>query len=111
MNSHTRFAFIVGKNLSKNKQDEEKNTAVQNVKENGKKGIEKIYILKCQYCGKDYESKGFKNRKYCSHECYIRDRFRREEDAADIVKKLFKRESIPSIPKWVKDLLLKTTDE
>ncbi|WP_207731356.1 hypothetical protein [Clostridium botulinum] len=75
------------------------------------KGHRKIYVLKFQYCGKDYESKGFENRKYCSHDCYIRDRFWRKEDAAEIVRKLFKRESIPSIPKWVKDLLLKTTDE
>ena len=60
MNSHTRFAFIVGKNLSKNKQDEEKNTVVQNVKENRKKGIEKYICLNANIVAKTMSLKDLK---------------------------------------------------
>ncbi len=38
------------------------------------------YKLKCTYCGKDFVSYGNKNRKYCSHYCYIHDRFYERED-------------------------------
>ncbi len=34
-----------------------------------------IYKLTCQYCGKEFESYGKKNRKFCNHQCYIYDRF------------------------------------
>lgn len=37
------------------------------------------YHLKCKYCGREFVSYGNKNRKYCSHYCYIHDRFYREE--------------------------------
>ena len=32
------------------------------------------YTLVCQYCGKEYESYGNKNRKYCSRVCYQQSR-------------------------------------
>lgn len=38
------------------------------------------YHLKCAYCGKDFISYGNKNRKYCSHYCYIHDRFWKKEE-------------------------------
>ena len=34
------------------------------------------YTLRCASCGKDFVSYGNKNRKYCSHECYITARYR-----------------------------------
>lgn len=34
-----------------------------------------VYPLSCTYCGKAFESYGNKKRKYCSHRCYIADRF------------------------------------
>ncbi|HEY9059237.1 MAG TPA: RNA polymerase subunit sigma-70 [Pseudobacteroides sp.] len=34
-----------------------------------------VYTLTCSYCGKDFESYGNKNRRYCCHDCYITDRF------------------------------------
>ncbi len=34
-----------------------------------------IYHLTCACCGKVFESYGNKNRKYCCHACYIKDRF------------------------------------
>lgn len=33
------------------------------------------YECVCAHCGKSFISYGNKNRKYCSHECYIEDRF------------------------------------
>lgn len=34
------------------------------------------YNLKCASCGRNFISYGNKNRKYCSHECYINARFK-----------------------------------
>ena len=39
-----------------------------------------IYHYTCPYCGKEFSVYGNKKRKYCSHHCYIKDRFWREED-------------------------------
>ncbi len=33
------------------------------------------YELRCAFCGKSFISYGNKNRKYCSHQCYISARF------------------------------------
>lgn len=33
------------------------------------------YSCTCMKCGKEFISYGNKNRKYCSHDCYIEDRF------------------------------------
>lgn len=42
---------------------------------------EKAYYEKtCAYCGKTFVAYGNKGRRYCSHECYVRDRFFREEE-------------------------------
>ena len=38
------------------------------------------YKFTCPYCSKEFSSYGNKNRKYCSHNCYIKARFWREED-------------------------------
>ena len=38
------------------------------------------YHLMCACCGTEFVSYGNRSRKYCSHECYIRDRFWRDED-------------------------------
>lgn len=37
-----------------------------------------VYDYICAHCGKPFTAYGNKNRKYCSHECYIADRFGRE---------------------------------
>ncbi|MCK9479286.1 MAG: RNA polymerase subunit sigma-70 [Firmicutes bacterium] len=47
-------------------------------KENIGKGSPKetaMYKLTCTFCKKEFTSYGNKSRKYCSHECYITDRF------------------------------------
>ncbi|MBE6068067.1 MAG: RNA polymerase subunit sigma-70 [Clostridium lundense] len=38
------------------------------------------YKYTCPYCGKRFSVYGNKKRKYCSHNCYIKDRFWRDED-------------------------------
>ena len=35
-----------------------------------------IYHFTCAYCGKEFTAYGNAHRKYCSHACYIADRFR-----------------------------------
>ena len=34
------------------------------------------YFQYCKYCGQEFSSYGNNSRKYCSHECYIQDRFK-----------------------------------
>lgn len=34
-----------------------------------------VYRLKCRHCGRDFEVYGNSRRKYCSHACYIAERF------------------------------------
>lgn len=34
-----------------------------------------VYEYECPHCKKDFTAYGNANRKYCSHECYIADRF------------------------------------
>lgn len=45
-----------------------------------KKSAEASYECTCANCGKNFISYGNKNRKYCSHDCYIKYRFWRDED-------------------------------
>lgn len=42
-----------------------------------------LYELVCIYCGKPFTAYGNKSRKYCSHNCYVRDRFWREEEGRE----------------------------
>jgi endogenous inhibitor of DNA gyrase (YacG/DUF329 family) len=44
------------------------------------KSEDATYNYVCPYCGREFGAYGNKKRKYCSHNCYIRDRFWREED-------------------------------
>ncbi len=74
--------------------------------------IHKIkYTLTCEYCGKEFKSLGTRHRKYCDHNCYTRDRFWREEDAADVAKKIIEFRKVNHLPKWLKDLLLSDPEE
>lgn len=36
------------------------------------------YILVCEGCGREFESYGNRNRKYCNTDCFMNTRFRRE---------------------------------
>lgn len=42
-----------------------------------------IYHLACQYCRRHFDSYGNKNRKYCSHACYIADRYKQHSKMRD----------------------------
>ena len=37
-----------------------------------------VYHLICAACGKPFDSYGNKNRKYCTHACYIKERFQKQ---------------------------------
>ncbi|MFP7442928.1 RNA polymerase subunit sigma-70 [Bacillus infantis] len=45
----------------------------------------KIYKLHCDYCRKEYLSERVQKRKFCSNDCYVRNRFFKEEDASEIL--------------------------
>lgn len=105
------FCLHCGVKLEQNNRGRRKKFCGTKCKSEWEKTNRKIYILQCEYCGKEYKSLGDKNRKYCSHDCYIRDRFWREEDAVQIVKMILKREKVQHIPKWLKDLLLSNLQE
>lgn len=66
----------------------------------------KAYSFSCEYCGKEFKSLGVKKRKYCNSTCYTKDRFWREEDAAEVANKILKFKKVNHLPKWLKDLLL-----
>ena len=42
-----------------------------------------VYAYTCAHCGKPFTAYGNKGRKYCSHECYIADRFGEERGCCD----------------------------
>lgn len=44
---------------------------------------EAFYTEICAHCGNEFLSYGNRGRRYCSHACYIRDRFWREEDGRE----------------------------
>ena len=39
-----------------------------------------VYTFTCKHCGKVFTAYGNSKRKYCSHQCYIKDRFGGVED-------------------------------
>ena len=43
-----------------------------------------VYTFTCAGCGRSFTAYGNKNRKYCSHGCYIADRFRRENHTISV---------------------------
>lgn len=43
-----------------------------------------IYHFTCACCGNKFNSYGNKERKYCSHPCYIKDRFEGKKKAGDL---------------------------
>lgn len=65
-----------------------------------------LHEIQCQYCGNVVFVQNADTRKFCSHECYIKNRFWRLDDATEIVKLLLEGKRIPYVPKWMKDLIL-----
>ena len=64
------------------------------------------YVLNCEYCGKEFKALGVSWRKFCSPECYRRDRFWREEDAAEVAQKILQFKKVNHLPMWLRELLL-----
>lgn len=64
----------------------------------------KEYAHQCKMCGKSFKSTT-KNQKYCSHDCYIEDRFYKNEQMAYLIEQLKKGEKVEKTPQWIKDLL------
>lgn len=69
------------------------------------------YVLNCEYCGKEFKALGVSWRKFCSPECYRRDRFWREEDAAEIAQKILQFKKVNHLPVWLRDLLLSNAED
>lgn len=63
-----------------------------------------LYKHECIFCGKEFESRN-KQQNFCSHDCYIRNRFWRQEDAEEIFNMLLSGKKVQKVPKWMKDLL------
>ncbi|AVP55283.1 hypothetical protein K144313037_17600 [Clostridium tetani] len=70
------------------------------------KAHRKAFDLECAYCVKKFKSLGIKHLKYCSRDCYIKDRFWRKEDAQEIANKILEFKKVNKLPKWLKELLL-----
>lgn len=63
-----------------------------------------LYKHECMFCGKEFESQT-KEQKFCNHDCYIRNRFWRQEDTEEIMKLILAGKKVPMVPKWLKDIL------
>ena len=100
-----------GKKLKQNSLGRKKKYCSMDCKTEWEKTHRKSNTFYCEYCGKEYKSLGIKERKYCSHKCYAKDRFWREEDAAEVARKILEFKKVNHLPKWLKDLLLSNTDE
>ena len=51
-----------------------------------RKGPEAIYGFTCKRCGKEFTAYGNPHRKYCSHECFISDRYWSGEEPAKVTE-------------------------
>lgn len=59
--------------------------------------------INCSYCGKVFGVPQNSGRKYCSRDCYIRDRYWRKEDLKKITDDLMEGKQIKKIPIWIKE--------
>ena len=62
--------------------------------EKSKHSKEATYKCECRYCKRIFYSYGNKGRKYCSHDCYIQDRFWTDPDEEVDKKEIAKRQEI-----------------
>lgn len=63
----------------------------QHPNENGQTK-KKAYECSCQYCKRKFISYGNADRKYCSHDCYIKDRFWTDPDAKVTANEIQRRQ-------------------
>jgi hypothetical protein len=86
------FIYILclncGERIKQNENGRKKKYCSLNCKREWEKVHRKSYTFTCEYCGKEFKSLGITKRKYCNSTCYAKDRFWREEDAAEVAKKI-----------------------
>ena len=109
------FIFILclncGSKIEQNQTGPRKKYCSMNCKREWEKIHRKTHIFTCEYCGKEFKASGTNERKYCDHNCYTRDRFWRDKDAAFVAKKILEFKKANHLPKWLKDLLLSDAKE
>lgn len=44
------------------------------------KNVKAVYHMTCNHCGSKFDSYGNQSRKYCCHDCYIKERFWRNAE-------------------------------
>lgn len=73
------FIFILclncGAQIEQNKSGPRKKYCSMKCKREWEKIHRKKHRFTCEYCGKEFKALGTKERKYCDHNCYTRDRF------------------------------------
>lgn len=108
------FIFILclncGKEINQNPTGPRKKYCSMDCKRQWEKIHRRKHTFTCVYCGNEFKSLGANERKYCDHSCYTRDRFWREEDAANVAKKILEFKKVSHLPKWLKDLLLSDSE-
>jgi len=100
------FCPQCGKEIKQNAKGRKRKYCSMECKRKWDKTHRKAFDLKCSYCGKEFKSLGIKTLKYCSRDCYIKDRFWRKEDAKEIADKILEFKKVSKLPKWLKELLL-----
>lgn len=100
-----------GEQIEQNKIGARKKYCSVDCKREWEKTHRKKHQFICEYCGNEFKALGTKNRKYCDNDCYTRDRFWREEDAAEVASKIMEFKKVNNLPKWLKNLLLSKDEE
>lgn len=69
-----------------------------------------MYVHSCYYCGKEFESRA-SQANFCCRKCFIRNRFWRKEDVAEVVRSLEEGIPIQNAPGWIKNLIMGIEDK
>ena len=100
-------------------QDEDATFAVIHAGEHGGGSILKsythspeiTYIITCKQCGKKFTSYGNRNRKYCSHKCYIYHRFYLEPEVTADVRSALEKKQLSELPEQLKAQVIRVLNE
>ena len=72
---------------------------------------EATYIITCKQCGKKFTSYGNRNRKYCSHKCYIYHRFYLEPEVTEDVKNALENKKLSELPEELKEQMMRILED
>ena len=72
---------------------------------------EATYIITCKQCGKKFTSYGNRNRKYCSHKCYIYHRFYLEPEVTADVRSALEKKQLSELPEELKAQVIRVLNE